>query len=89
MLTLDLGDKGKRFLQKLPPKHFNQIDRKIEFLRTNPFPQDSKLLKGRHFLRADSGEYRIVYKVIGTTLYIPIIGKRNDDEVYRRFQRMK
>lgn len=88
MLALDLGDAAKRFLNKLPPKHFGQLDRKIEALRANPFPQDSKALKGNGYLRADSGEYRIVYKIIGTTLYIPLIGKRNDADVYRRLRRM-
>lgn len=89
MLELDLGNVAGRFLHKLPPKQFGQLDRKIAALRTDPFPGDSKLLKGNEFRRTDSGEYRIIYKVIGTTLYIPLIGKRNDDDVYRRLRRMQ
>jgi len=88
MLALDLDDSARRFLRKLPSKHFGQIDRKIEALRANPFPQDSRMLKGSDFFRADSGEYRIVYRVIGARLHVPLIGKRNDDDVYRRFRRM-
>ena len=88
MLNLNLGKPAKRYLEKLPPKHFRQIDRKIEELRRQPFPQDSKLLSGCDLYRVDSGEYRIVYKVIGEILYVPLIGKRNDDEVYKRLRRL-
>ena len=38
-------------------------------------------------LRVDSGEYRIVYTVTEDTLRVVLIGKRNDDEVYRRLER--
>jgi mRNA interferase RelE/StbE len=89
MLELDLGDVASRFLRKLPPKQFGQLDGKIGILRADPYPRDSKLLKGSEFRRADSGEYRIIYKVVGGILYIPLIGKRNDDDVYRRLRRMQ
>lgn len=89
MLELDLGDAAKRFLRKLPPKQFGQLERKIEALLADPFPGDSKVLKDSEFRSADSGEYRIIYKVLGTILYVPLIGKRNDAEVYRRLRRMQ
>jgi len=89
MLARELGKAAKRFLKKVPPKHFGQLDRKIETLRENPLPPDSNPLKGYDFRRADIGEYRIVYKVIGDTLYVPLIGKRNDNEVYKRLKRLE
>ena len=53
-----------------------------------PHPQDSCLLKGYEELRrVNIGEYRIVYKFNDTTIYLVIIGKRNDDEVYRSLVR--
>jgi len=36
----------------------------------------------------DCGEYRIIYYVDGEVLRVPLIGKRNDDEVYKRLQRL-
>ena len=52
-------------------------------------PSDSKALKGSSegFRRADTGEYRIIYRIDDECLYVAVIGKRNDDEVYRRFDR--
>ena len=88
MLILKLGNRARRFLAKLPPKHFGQIDTKMAMLRGNPFPQDSKFVKGTMYYRVDSGEYRIVYRVVGNVLDIPLIGKRNDDEVYKKLKRM-
>ena len=88
MLALGLGSAAQRFLRKLPPKHFYQVDRKVTALRADPFPQDSKVLKGYPYHRADVGEYRIIYKIIGSVLHVPIIGKRNDDEVYRKLKHM-
>ena len=53
-----------------------------------PFPNDSERLKGMDLSRVDVGEYRIIYRVRGDMLDVPIIGKRNDDEVYKRLKRM-
>ena len=38
---------------------------------------------GQH---VDTGEYRIVYRFDNDTVYIAVIGKRNDDEVYKRIK---
>jgi mRNA interferase RelE/StbE len=83
--------------KELQPKQARQIAAKIAKLRVNPYPQDSKKLHGSEFLRADSGEYRIIYWVSKEpdpetdrdepVLNIDAIGKRNDDEVYRRIKK--
>jgi len=84
MLTLSISHDAQKFLDKLPPKQFRQVVRKVFALLDNPTPPDSKQLKGYPFWRADSGEYRIIYDVQETTLRLILVGKRNDDEVYRR-----
>jgi mRNA interferase RelE/StbE len=89
MLALRLGNAAKRFLRKLPPKHFGQVDRKLLALCGQPFPNDCKHLKFYSLYRVDIGEYRIVYNVQGEILDIPIIGKRNDDDVYKRLKRLE
>ena len=55
----------------------------------NPEPQDSKPLAGFEYRRADVGEYRIVYRFDGDFLFVALIGKRNDSEVYKRLKRKR
>jgi mRNA interferase RelE/StbE len=89
MLKLDVSKPASRFAQTRQPKHQRQIAARIQALRNDPSPPDSKALKSGQpgEKRVDVGEYRILYKVEGDTLYVILIGKRNDDEVYRRFGR--
>ena len=77
------------FVEKMQPKHAKQVLLKILALCTDPKPPDSIHLKGsaEGYRRADSGEYRIIYRIKGDALEIHLIGKRNDDEVYRQFSR--
>jgi mRNA interferase RelE/StbE len=88
MLRLKLTKDAGSFIAKRQPKHQRQIAAKIQTLRNDPTPSDSKALKGNEgFMRSDIGEYRIIYRVDSDILQVVIIGKRNDDEVYRRFKR--
>lgn len=52
-------------------------------------PQDSITLQGklRQFRRVDAGDYRIIYHFKDDVLFIVVIGKRNDDDIYRRMKR--
>jgi mRNA interferase RelE/StbE len=84
MLKLLVSKKAQKFLDGLPPKQFRQIIRKVFALLENPRPHDSEELRGYPFLRNDVGEYRIIYDVQGDTLRLIVIGKRNDEEVYRQ-----
>lgn len=85
MLRLQLTRDGKKFLDTLPPKQFRQVVQKVLALLSDPRPHDSKELKGYPFLRTDIGEYRIVYDLPNEdTLRVILIGKRNDDDVYRK-----
>jgi mRNA interferase RelE/StbE len=79
------------FLNGLQPKIAAQISKKVLSLNLDPFPTDSKKLKGYDkYYRVDSGEYRIVYTYNSTTDLIEIIlvGKRNDDEIYKKLERL-
>jgi len=88
MLKLNLEERPERFIEKRPPKHRGQIYRKLDSLCENPYPSDSKRLGGYALLRADIGEYRITYRVEGEFLKVYLIGKRNDDEVYKQLKRL-
>src|SRR4030042_1584051 len=86
MLRLRLSRDAGSFITTREPKHQRRIAARIQTLRDDPIPTDSKMLRGadREYRRADIGEYRIIYRVEDDTLYVAAIGKRNDDEVYRR-----
>ncbi|MDO8593361.1 MAG: type II toxin-antitoxin system RelE/ParE family toxin, partial [bacterium] len=84
MLKLDVKHRAEKFVRKLLPKHRRQVSEKILELCSDPIPHDSEQVIGFLYRRADIGEYRIIYRVEFDTLLIPIIGKRNDDDVYKR-----
>jgi len=89
VLQLRLSRESHKFLGNLPSKQFRQIVKKIFSLLENPLPHDSQEMKGYPFLRNDIGEYRIIYDVIELeeTLNVILIGKRNDNEIYKHFER--
>ena len=79
------------FLQGLQPKIAVQITKKVLALNLDPRPVDSKELVGYSGIyRVDSGEYRIVYRFDPEIdlVEILLVGKRNDDEVYKQLKRL-
>jgi mRNA interferase RelE/StbE len=86
---LDLTSDAVKFLERLPPKQFRQIVSKVFSLMDNAEPHDSKALAGFPYRRADIGEYRIVYRFDREFLYVALIGKRNDSEIYRLLERKR
>ena len=89
MLKIDISKRAQKSLRQLPPKHGRQLAAKIFQLRNDPHPNDAKELKGHaSWWRATAGEYRIIYRVEGDTLFVEIVGKRNDDDVYRQLRRL-
>lgn len=88
MLLLKPTKAVVRFIENLPAKQFRQVWLTVLALLTEPFPQDSKQLRGYPYHRVDFGEYRIIYRVEENTLELILIGKRNDDEVYRQLRRL-
>lgn len=86
--SISLSKRSAKFLKTVHPRHAKQLKVKLLKLRTVPFPQDAKKLVGYPFFRVDVGEFRIVYKVADNILYITLIGKRNDDDVYKRLKRL-
>ena len=88
MLKIDLSRDAARFLKKIPAGHSRQIAERILALTRDPDSLPSVELKGyAPWRRAKSGEYRIIYNVEDGTLFVLLIGKRNDDEVYQLLKR--
>ncbi len=86
MLPLRLSKASVRFLETLPPKQYRQVTRRIIMLMADPHPGDAERLKGYEYSRVTVGEYRIVFDVKDGALRVLAVGKRNDDEVYRRLR---
>ncbi len=74
-----------KIFRKLPKKHALQIKKAIERLGVNPRPQDCIKLEGSNGFRVTVGEYRLLYTINDESklVQIYVIGKRNDDEVYK------
>ncbi len=87
-MSLDLSRDARDFLNDLQPKEFKQVASKILGLQTNAYPADAKHLSGHPgYRRIDSGEYRVCYYVADNVINVVLVGKRNDDEVYRELRR--
>lgn len=79
------------FLKGLQPKISAQLAKKVLALNIDPLPADSKPLKGYSGIyRVDSGEYRIIYRFLPEEdlVEVVLVGKRNDDEVYKKIKRL-
>jgi mRNA interferase RelE/StbE len=91
MAKLDGLETVLDFLKGLQPKISAQIAKKVLALNIDPLPADSKQLKGYPgYYRVDSGEYRIVYRfhVDEDLIEVILVGKRNDDRVYKKLERL-
>ena len=75
-------------LRGLPPKHCKQVALEILELLQNATPHDSAALTGHYpWRRIDVGEYRVIFWFDDAAVYVPLVGKRNDDEIYKRLRR--
>jgi len=86
VLKLDITKQAIKFFRSLPAKQYRQVFNKILSLMEDPEPPDSSPLIGYPYRRADIGEYRIIYRVEESSLKVALVGKRNDDEVYRQLK---
>ena len=88
MLRINLSKEAERFLKKIPAKHSKQLAERLYTLLQDPESIPSVELKGyAPYRRVKSGEYRIIFYIEDEMLFVPLIGKRNDDEVYQLLKR--
>ncbi len=76
-----------RDLPELPAKQYRQVVGAVFDLLADPTPHYSKPLQGSPYRRIAVGEYRVVYRFDDESVHVVIVGKRNDDEVYRQLER--
>jgi hypothetical protein len=53
-------------------------------LMADPQPADAERLKGYDYSRVTVGEHRTIFVVREAMLHVVAVGKRNDDDAYRR-----
>jgi mRNA interferase RelE/StbE len=86
--SLVLSKQAAEFLRGLPSKPARQIAEKLKALAEDSNVLPSELLRGyAPMRRLKSGEYRIIFVVDADVVHIRLIGKRNDDEVYKALGR--
>lgn len=90
-MKLTMTNPAQKMLESLDAKQYRQVGSAIFGLLKNAEPHDSKALKRakRGERRVDVGEYRIVYAIADQVIEILVIGKRNDDDVYKIWERMR
>jgi mRNA interferase RelE/StbE len=87
MYKIDITRAAGQIIKTLQPKQYRQVVSTILALRENPAPSDSKKPSGETgYYRIDIGEYRIIYRFEKDTVYVAVIGKINDAEVFKRFE---
>ena len=89
-MQIIVSKQATEFISDLQRKYATQIALKIQALQANKGnAQDSKLLKGgrEKYYRVDVREFRIIYQINEIEIFIYLIGKRNDDEIYKLFMR--
>jgi len=87
MLKPDLSNDAMRFLKKRDSKQFLQIFQAITGLCDDPRPNDSISMGNDTHFRKDVGEFRVIYRFNDRTMYVTVIGNRNDSAAYQEFDR--
>ncbi len=89
MLLINLSRQADKLLTTLDAKQFKQIVKTIFSLAKEPMQSDIKKMISQtvhEYYRKDIGEYRLIYRITDKVLYIALVGKRNDDDIYKIFQ---
>jgi mRNA interferase RelE/StbE len=88
MPSLELSRQASDFLRALPIKQGKQIAAKLKALAIDPKAVPSEQLQGfAPYRRIKAGEFRIIYIIEAEKIVVRLIGKRNDDDVYKALQR--
>ena len=91
-MKLLMTKQALKAVKQLDAKQYKQVVSTILSLCANDKTNDSMALKGASNgeRRVDIGEYRIIYTINNEfVIEILVVGKRNDDEVYKIFERQK
>jgi mRNA interferase RelE/StbE len=89
MKKIELSRQAASFLKDLPTKHARQIAEKLGLLAKDSDAAPSETLKGyAPMRRLRAGEYRVVFVVEADLIQVRLIGKRNDNEIYKMLEKL-
>ena len=83
MYKIEVRNKARKQILKIPPPHFERIKSHINDLAENPRPPNALKLKGETAYRMRVGDYRILYEIDDTVQEIIIYRVRHRRDVYR------
>ena len=84
-MNVEFGTKALKVLSKLEKDDKERVFKRIKELGENPFPSNSKKLKGeRDVCRIRVGDFRVLYKVIREDEAVLIFRVDKRSRVYRR-----
>jgi len=89
-MSIVISHSAEKFLDDLEPKQFKQVASRVMSLGRDCRPSDMRHMRGHPgYFRITVGEYRVIYKAIDGMVHVVVVGRRNDDAVYRSFDRLK
>jgi mRNA interferase RelE/StbE len=89
MFTLSLTRDCCAFIKGLDSKPARQVYERILGLCEDPKPQNAKpLVAHKGLWRMRVGDFRVIYSIEDNRVNIVIVDRRNDDEVYKRIERL-
>lgn len=74
---------AEKELKNLPTRTHDKVINILLSLKENPFPRNSKKLRGREGYRIRIGDYRILYLIDESNKNIEVISVAHRKEVYR------
>jgi len=75
--------KVRKDFKKIPESDVNRILEEIKLLADNPFPMNSKKLKGEELFRVRIGNYRVIYSIIDEQMIISVVKVGHRKNVYK------
>jgi mRNA interferase RelE/StbE len=78
-----LKKSAEKELDHLPPRIHEKVIHILLSLQENPFPSNSKKLRGRDGYRIRVGDYRVLYLIDQSDRSIEVISVAHRREVYR------
>ncbi len=81
--AVNLKRSAEKELEKLPGKIHDRIINILLSLKENPFPRNSKKLRGREGYRIRVGNYRILYLIDESGRTVEVVSVAHRKEVYR------
>jgi mRNA interferase RelE/StbE len=80
--SINFTKKAVKELEKINEPHYSSIRNAIRNLGVNPRPNGYKKLRGRDGYRIRVGDYRVIYDISDTILFIEVIDLGHRKNIY-------